>query len=169
MTIDTQLPTPPNEEESGFAGSGLSRLAAITQSPRPQLEDPWVPRYTSGSSAPSPPPDDPPGFDESQTDELISDPLLISSERFDFPDPSGKTSPSSSNEAEVDSDDPDWEAERSLSIGVHEASPSNSPDWQSGMASPTSSFSDNNPFSDANVQKHEADDTDLKMHHDKTA
>ncbi|KAF9460519.1 hypothetical protein BDZ94DRAFT_1265773 [Collybia nuda] len=169
VTIDTQLPTPPNEDESGFSGSGLAKLAVINQSPGLQLDDPWVPRYTSGSSAPTPPHNDPPGFDESQTDELVvdhQDPLSLSSHHYDFPDPSGKTSPSSSNEAEVDSDDAGWGAGRSFSIGVDDASQSNSPDWQSGMASPTSSFSDNNPFSDANVQKSEVDDAGSKTHHE---
>lgn len=158
MTIDTQLPTPPSEQESGFAGSGLSRLSALSKFTGPR-DDHWIaPRYTTNSSAPTPPSEDPPAFDVSQTDELISDSdiVLITTDHFEFPDPSAdpsaRNSPSSSNEAEIDSDD--YEIRRSFSVGVNEASRSNSPDWQSGIPSPTSSLSDHiNPFGDVNLQK----------------
>lgn len=164
MTIDTQLPTPPSED-SGYM-TGLIALPSTQTLPG----DPWSLRShnsNAGSSAASSSLDELPGFEESQTHDLFSDrrdPLLISSERFDFPDPSGKASPTSSNEAEADPDTDldDVDSEDGVSNGVEvnevEVLPGNSPvEGRSGIGSPSSSTSDDSPFNDVNSQKR--DDT----------
>lgn len=170
--MDTQLPTPPNEPTLSYPPVSSTSLMHPTTSIPPISSSRWNLRSGNsnrGSSIPSPP-DDPPDFDESQShipDTL--DPLMISSERFDFPDPSNKASPTSSNEAEADPDDLDpnaWANDEPFSIGVQEVSPTGSPDWN-GRTSPSSdSLSDTNPFADANAQKR--DDLDTKLSHDTT-
>ncbi|KAF5383617.1 hypothetical protein D9615_003721 [Tricholomella constricta] len=157
MTIDTQLPTPPNED-SGYR-TGLT----LPPSSQPLPGDPWTLRShgsNTGSSVASPSPDNLPGLDEIPSHDHFTstlDPLLISSQRFDFPDP-GKASPTSSNEVEIDSEaeDHDWEeATSAFEVGVNEVVPGNSPDSQSRKGSPSSSssISDINPFSDASMQR----------------
>lgn len=172
---EKQLPTPPNES----TGSAIQERGLLPFDPSMRkVEPPQDPRWylrsngsNTASSMPSPP-DDPPDFEESQSDTLIAesvDPLLLSSQRFDFPDPSNKGSPTSSNEAEIDLDS-DHEEARPYSVGVWEASGDNSPDWDGlsgGIGSPSSSsISDMNPFSDANVQKSDHDtETDANLSH----
>jgi ubiquitin carboxyl-terminal hydrolase 4/11/15 len=193
MTIDTQLPTPPSETNSSYMGGGVSRLAALSQtkshSLQPHANDHWNPRsngLNAGSFGPSPPPDDPPDFEDSQSNGLATsslDPLLLASRRFDsphfeFPDPSNKASPTSSNEAEADldtdPDDDDWHRPGSFAVMARDSSPGGSPDWSglSGMVSPSgSSISDMNPFTETTIQKIDNDDDlDLKdLPHEKIA
>ncbi|RDB15775.1 Ubiquitin carboxyl-terminal hydrolase 4 [Hypsizygus marmoreus] len=160
MKIDTQLPTPPSED-SGYM-TGLTSLPSV----QPLPGDPWTLRLhgsNPGSSVASPSPDDLPPLEESPANDLFAeslDPLLIASQRFDFPDPSGKASPTSSNEAEADPDtdveDIDWEDQvPPYEVGVNEVVPGNSPDGQSGIGSPSSTISDMNPFSDVNSQSYD--------------
>lgn len=160
VTIDTQLPTPPNESSSYFDGP-------LTSS---NTHDRWKLRSDGsnpGSSVPSPPADDPPDFDESQSDPLVSDhsdPLYLPSQRFDFPDPS-KASPTSSTEADPDRDSPRelddevWDQSRPFSF----RDGSSERDVVSTMASPSySELSDIDPYSDANVQKPD-ENTDMNV------
>ncbi|KAG6900323.1 hypothetical protein C0993_012520 [Termitomyces sp. T159_Od127] len=153
MTIETQLPTPPNED------SGCMTALPLPE-PEPLSADPWSLRSQgSTSSVASPSPDHLPSFEETQDQSFETlDPLLLSSERFDFPDPSTKASPTSSNEVEIDSEDlyEDWEGNTpSVEVGVKEVIPGNSPDARVGLGSSSSmsSFSDIESFSDANMQK----------------
>lgn len=150
MVTDHQLPTPPNEGDSFLAVEGLKNF--------PSRIHQWNLRTShsnGGSSIPSPPVDEPPDFEESQSDLFISDdPLSTSNQQYDFPDPSSnKPSPSSSNEAEPDLDD--WESNKGYTIGLEEVLPGDSPRWGPGstVGSPSSSLSDANPFSDSNAQK----------------
>lgn len=153
VTIDTQLPTPPNESSSYFDGP----LRSLN------THDRWKMRSDGsnpGSSVPSPPADDPPDFDESQSDPLVSDhsdPTYLSTQRFDFPDPSQKASPTSSTEADPDRDslreldDEAWDSSRPFSFRDRS---SEERDVVSTMASPSySELSDIDPYSDSNVQK----------------
>ncbi|KAG6832675.1 hypothetical protein H0H87_000857 [Tephrocybe sp. NHM501043] len=157
MNLETQLPTPPSED-SGYMS------ALPLREPRPRPADPWSIRSqdsNASSSVASPSPEDLPSFEESQSQDHVNgtlDPLLLSSERFDFPDPSAKASPTSSNEAEIDSEDvdQDWDTSTSVKVGVREVNPESSPDGGSSRlrsSSSTSSISDMGSFSDVNVQK----------------
>ncbi|KAG5645703.1 hypothetical protein DXG03_005398 [Asterophora parasitica] len=154
LFADTQLPTPPSED-IGFT-------SGITLPSSSQPVDSWTLRSHSsnaGSSVATPSPDDLPDVEEPSHDLFTSnlDPLLISSEQFDFPNPdSGKASPTSSIEAEIDSEaeDRDWEEGTStFQVGINEVL-GNSP-GQSRLASPSSSSSvlDMDPFDDVNEQK----------------
>ncbi|GLB43409.1 putative peptidase C19 family protein [Lyophyllum shimeji] len=154
MTVDTQLPTPPSEDS-------MSTPARPMLGTQPLPNDSWTPRSQGSnddSSVPSPSPDDVPALEEPLPhDQFINtlDPLSIASHRFDFPEASSKASPTSSNEAEVDTDtdDLDWEENPSgFEVGVSEVVPSNSPDAM-GSPSSASSASELNPFNDANTQK----------------
>jgi ubiquitin carboxyl-terminal hydrolase 4/11 len=161
MAVDVppQLPTPPDDGDSFIEGA--KRLGAL----QPLSSDMWsIPPHASSARAsiPSPSPDDPPGFEESLSHELILDmnddndnaiidPLLLASDRFDISEPNGldddddddldgryrNVSPSSSLEAEADEEE-DWDVMRGFdgrdSRGV-EISPSESPSWQSVSAS----------------------------------
>lgn len=160
MAVDPpQLPTPPDDDDDdSFIGGHSRRLGAL----QPISNDAWrIPQHISGSgpSFPLPSTDDLPGFEESQSHELILDmsddnanidPLLLASSRYDLPDPNGhdgddgvdgrrltSASPSSSLEAEADEDE-DWHVMRSSdgrdSRGM-ESSPAGSPSWQSLSAS----------------------------------
>ncbi|KAG6850558.1 hypothetical protein H0H93_011757 [Arthromyces matolae] len=133
--------------------------AAPLPDPQPLAIDPWSLRSqgsNAGSSVASPSPDDLPSFEDSQALDSL-DSHFLSHERFDFPEPSAKASPSSSNGADIDSDDlDDWaEENRSVEIGVKEVVPENSPSGRSGLrsSSSTSSISDIDSFSDVNTQK----------------
>ncbi|KAG6902330.1 hypothetical protein C0995_001367 [Termitomyces sp. Mi166 len=155
MTIETQLPTPPSEDSRY-----LNTLPLSASKPLPG--DPWSLRSQgSSSSIASLSPNHLPSFEESQAQDQFSttlDPLLLSSEPFDFPDPSVKTSPTSSNEVEIDSEDldEDWvENTPSIEVGVKEVVPGSSPDVKVGLGSSSSmsSISDIDSFDDVNVQK----------------
>lgn len=105
--IETQLPTPPDDDSIGrttIAGGSGGLIDAVAG--RLGGGERFLTPMTNNKSSPdaSPPPLDdtePPGFEESQFDDLIEQPL---SQRFDFPDPSSISSPTSSNEAEPDAD-----------------------------------------------------------------
>ncbi|KAF8966337.1 hypothetical protein BDZ97DRAFT_1809088 [Flammula alnicola] len=175
VTIGTQLPTPPNEPSDLINGDGHAFFSEVSTSlSRLRNNDPWNLR-SSGSNIPSPPADDPPDFDDSQALPYHNDPLLLSTQRYDFPDPASKASPTSSNEADADLDtdldqDPEWKTSlNNFSVGVTEVG-----DWDavSNQASPSySEVSDLDPFSDTNMQKlgdDEAMDTNNDAH-EKTA
>jgi ubiquitin carboxyl-terminal hydrolase 4/11/15 len=201
MVVDPpQLPTPPEDDDDDdlFIG-GRSRQLGILQ---PISNDAWrIPQHVSGAgpSLPFPMTDELPGFEESQSHELILgmsddnaniDPLLLASSRYDLPDPNGhddddgvdgrrlaSASPSSSLEAEAD-DDEDWHVTRSSDSREVEVSPSGSPSWQSvsGVGSPSESGGeDGGPFGNVNVQKRRIDghgdetDIDFIATHQKTA
>lgn len=158
---DVQLPTPPSES------------AAPTPFPFPLAQRPssagyLTPRSNSRSTPASSPPPlddvDPPTFEDSQNDELLIPedglgPLEIASQQFDFPDPSARASPTSSNEAEPDYDDPPASSSlfrRNADINCWVAN-------NNGLPSPVGSDSDMmNPFSDANLQKASADSMDTE-------
>ena len=145
MAVDNpQLPTPPDDgddDDDTFLMGGARRIGTL----QPLTNDTWsIPQHTSNARASllSPSTDDPPGFEESQSHELILDmsddnendndndssgidPLFLASNRFDIPDPNGlddeddaderrygNVSPSSSLEAEADEDE-DWDVMRS--------------------------------------------------------
>ncbi|KAG6840248.1 hypothetical protein C0991_007941 [Blastosporella zonata] len=151
MAIETQLLTPPSED-SGYSS------ALVLHEPQSLPGDPWSIRSQGsnpGSSAASPTPEDLPSFEESQSHHHVNDTLdpLLASERFDFPDPSAKASPTSSNEAEIDSEDLEWDVNTSVMVGVTEVRPESSPDGSRVRTSSTSSISDIDSFSDVNLQK----------------
>ena len=107
--FDNQLPTPPSESDA--TQHYEKRQTPIDSS---DLITEWtaLPSGTSSVSTTPPPLDEfPPSFERSQFDVILmdgtEDPLDAASHRFDFPDPSSKASPTSSNEAELDSDDDD--------------------------------------------------------------
>jgi hypothetical protein len=108
--INEQLPTPPDEPLT------LVTVSASRKQEPPQTNQNWTnpgrwptPQSESESITTSPPPLDDadnelPSFAESQLDDVLQeslDPLELSSHRFDH----GRTSPTSSNEVEVSSDD----------------------------------------------------------------
>ncbi|GBE86464.1 cysteine proteinase [Sparassis crispa] len=112
----SQLPTPPDEPivKSAFESqpqfASLKRAATerFTSLPiRRQYEDGWPTPQSDSRSSPdsSPPPlddgDPPPSFEESQSPTSL-DALALSAHQLDYPDPSSRGSPTSSNEAEPD-------------------------------------------------------------------
>lgn len=183
IVIDTQLPTPPSEKNASYFGTELTTGLVNLELPkgplRPTGSDGWpTPRSNvsnSGSPASSPPAleDGLPSFEDAPYDELLQtnlDPLQIASQQFDFPDPSNKGSPTSSNEAEPDLDEPfdddtPWNDQH---FDLPDPLLQRSPDWAGlrRMESPTgSNNSDMNPFSDANAQNTKHDDTDSRDKH----
>lgn len=116
-----QLPTPPSEGQvEVLPAQGLSaELLSNMLPPDSGLsEGSWPTPQSNARSSPSssPPPlddADPPSFEEALDDRILQspfDPLEISNQRFEFPDPSSRNSPTSSNEAEPDVDIEDlWE------------------------------------------------------------
>ncbi|KAJ3515187.1 hypothetical protein NLJ89_g1915 [Agrocybe chaxingu] len=187
VSIDTQLPTPPNEPDDYAHNDRSTFFPEHSLGSRSLDTDPWTLRSggsNAGSSVPSPPTDDPPDFEEFQPESLVSypfDALDISTQRYDFPDPSNKASPTSSNEAEVDldtdleQDDPEWETTMgTYDVGVREVyRRDGSPDWDVVSNQATQSYSDIsdvNPFSDSNVQELADEDMDTQNNaHQKTA
>jgi len=178
VTIDTQLPTPPNEKADYPSNDPpfFSMLSSLPSDLTGRRDDRWKLRSggsNAGSSVPSPPnTDDPPDFDEYQPEMLgsYSGPLNVSTQSYDFPDPSGKPSPTSSNEADADIDtdldqDTEWAsiARTDFTIEVNEVhfgrdrGSSHDVEWEdavSNEASPSySEFSDSDPFNDTNVQQ----------------
>ncbi|THH01060.1 hypothetical protein EW026_g1582 [Hermanssonia centrifuga] len=109
-TIASQLPTPPSEENDSreMTGTNINGLIEFGRS----RTDNWDASSTAQSSPGSVPPPleeaEPPSFEESQNDEVLQtslDPLQLSTQQFDFPNPgSGRGSPSSM-QAEYDNDD----------------------------------------------------------------
>ncbi|KAF8159509.1 hypothetical protein B0H34DRAFT_654719 [Crassisporium funariophilum] len=161
VTIDTQLPNPPNETNFSFTNDHNSLFSDTGMGGDGQ----WTMRSSgsnAGSSAPSPPTDDPTDLDD-YPEALVpyQHTMFRSSQRYDFPDPSSKASPTSSNEADADlSSDIEWGPSpfTTFEDEVKEVFPDNgrSPDWDivsTQASSSHSEFSDVNPFSDANVQR----------------
>ncbi|KAG7439780.1 cysteine proteinase [Guyanagaster necrorhizus] len=157
-TVDTQLPTPPNEEDT-YSGTVYSKTPSLSDD-FTLPTDRWRPISSAPYSLPSPAADDPPGFDESiDSNDLLSNyddhALTHSRLGYNFPDPSSNASPTSSVEAEADLDtdpdleDEDWQGSGSSSFRVRETSPTLSEIGLDRMGSPSdSSLSDLNPFAD---------------------
>ncbi|THH21501.1 hypothetical protein EW146_g63 [Bondarzewia mesenterica] len=118
INADSQLPTPPNEPvrsrypDEQVLNSVLQDFTQRTAALQPYPGH-W-PMSQSGLSSltTTPPPleegDYLPSFENAKYDDIIDsalDPLALSTRQFDFPDPSSKASPTSSIEAELDSDD----------------------------------------------------------------
>jgi ubiquitin carboxyl-terminal hydrolase 4/11/15 len=108
--INEQLPTPPDEPLTLITVSSSRKQDPSQANHNWPSTGRWpTPQSESSSISTSPPPLDEadselPSFSESQFDEVLQDsldPLVLSSNRFDF----GRVSPTSSNEVEVDSDD----------------------------------------------------------------
>ncbi|KAF8906237.1 hypothetical protein CPB84DRAFT_1844494 [Gymnopilus junonius] len=167
-SMDAHLPTPPNEP-ADFIHS--DRLPFFSSDLRLESSDSWNLRSggsNAGSSVPSPPTDDARDFDDYHQSMSYSGPLALATQRFAFPDPASKASPTSSNEADVDLDidldTEDWDsAHEKYRVSVREVSSGNgrSPDWDpvSNRASPSySEVSDLDPFSDVNIQKSKDDE-----------
>ena len=150
-SVDTQLPTPPNEI--------VAPTVVLPQ--KPQHIGWRTPRSHNKSSSPSsspPPLDELPNFEESQHDQLIAptglNSLLMDDEQtFRFPS-THKTSPTSSNEAEADDEDTALRGLEGSPIQLLEG------EWHLSSSSPSPIDSDSNPFSDANSQKNEVVDND---------
>lgn len=120
----------------------------------------WLSDVSNDDSSHSSPRDDPPDFE---------DPLLLSaqrfdSQRFDFPDPSHRVSPTSSNEAEADIDSivEDWKNDDSQ-FAVDVISPNRSPNWSVSGMSPGSSISETNPFVDESLVSGSDDGADVNV------
>ncbi|KAF8637637.1 hypothetical protein AX17_002705 [Amanita inopinata Kibby_2008] len=108
MAVDTQLPTPPDESRPELQFSPADTDDAHSNIPLRRRRDYWHRRSFDGSPGPSPPVDDYSLYepqDDLPFSESLDNPLSLSSSRFDFPDPSSKASPTSSNEALADQDD----------------------------------------------------------------
>jgi ubiquitin carboxyl-terminal hydrolase 4/11/15 len=171
VTIDTHLPTPPNEPTSNPMSTSIAPHFPYQHSEVNQEQ--WNLRSAgsnAGSSLPSPPADDPIDAQDYSHD---SDALIRATQRYDFY-PFNKASPTSSNEAEADINEVilDWGSSPDhFEDEVKEVLPDNrSPDWDTVSTLASSSYSDfsdiNNAFSDANTRKIE--DTTLKPLHEKT-
>jgi ubiquitin carboxyl-terminal hydrolase 4/11 len=112
VPINEQLPTPP-EEPLAVSSSRKQDLTLTQTNHNWTSSGRWqTPQSESSSITTSPPPLDeadselPPSFSDSQFDAVLEDslePLVLSSSsnQYEF----GRTSPTSSNEVEVDSDD----------------------------------------------------------------
>jgi len=192
VTIDTHLPTPPNEKADYPSNNQpyFSMLSSLSSDLTGRPDDSWNMRSggsNAGSSVPSPAnTDDPPDFDEYQPDIFGSynDRIHVPQRRYDFPDPTGKASPTSSNEADADIDtdldqDTEWASQTNFTIIANEIrfglgrGRSHDTGWEDAVsheASPSySELSDSDPFSDTNVQQKFSDD-EMKIHSDeKTA
>jgi ubiquitin carboxyl-terminal hydrolase 4/11 len=136
---DTQLPTPPAEDDEMFSDQNKHASTGLKLSPKTSSKQDWRPptmeywENSSTSPASTPPPLDDlelPSFEEAQQDPIIASnltPLELSSTQFDFPDPTvSGGSPSSvraefdqeSQDLEMDSDDSDrrnWKSSRNSS------------------------------------------------------
>ncbi|KAI0272603.1 hypothetical protein BC834DRAFT_817600 [Gloeopeniophorella convolvens] len=127
--ITEQLPTPPNELATQASGSGSGKRDAPQTSSWTSSGRWATPKSESSSLSTSPPPLDDgdaelPSFADSQFDDVLQeslDPLALSAQRYDFPDPvPGRASPTSSNEVNPDSDD---EAGGRLGVDSRHSSP----------------------------------------------
>jgi ubiquitin carboxyl-terminal hydrolase 4/11/15 len=178
VTMDSQLPTPPNEKVDYPSNDRpyFSILSSLSSDRTGRPSDSWNMRSggsNAGSSVPSPPnTDDPPDFDEYQPEIFgpYSDRINIP-QRYEFPDPSGKASPTSSNEADADIDtdldqDTEWASVTTNLVRFgHGRGRSHNTGWEdaSHEASPSySELSDSDPFSDANVQQKFSDDEPME-------
>jgi ubiquitin carboxyl-terminal hydrolase 4/11 len=172
VTIDTHLPTPPNEPTSNRMSNSIAPHFPHLHSEVNQEQ--WNLRSAgsnAGSSLPSPPADDPTD-DPIDAQDYSHDALFRATQRYDFY-PS-KPSPTSSNEADADADEVvlDWGSSPDhFEDEVKDVLPDDrSPDWDTVSTLASSSYSDfsdiNNAFSDANNRKIE--DTTLKPLHEKT-
>lgn len=112
-----QLPTPPSDNESPFnvqlrPVAKASRFVNASGTWDGQKHAGWdttSSKSLSSSSSSPPPLDDaePPSFEASMADEVLQsslDPLQISAQQFDFPDPSSSHDSPSSMQAELDRD-----------------------------------------------------------------
>ena len=169
MTIDTQLPTPPNEPTSNRMSTSVAPHFTHLHSEINQEQ--WNLRSAgsnAGSSLPSPPADDP-----TDAQDYSHDALLPAIQGYDLY-VSNKASPTSSNEADADTDEVllDWGSSPDhFEDEVKDVLPENrSPDWDTVSTLASSSYSDfsdiNNAFSDVNARKIE--DITLKPIHEKT-
>ncbi|KAF8141639.1 cysteine proteinase [Boletus edulis] len=157
-SVDTQLPTPPNEI--------VAPTFVVPQ--KPQSIDWRTPRsHNRSTPSSSPPPlDELPNFEESQRDQLLpgagSNSLLMDDEQtYHFPSSSFKPSPTSSNEVEPDDDDAaDLRGPEGSPIQLLEG------EWQLSSSSPSPIDCDSNPFSDANSQKNEVVDNFVLLNND---
>ncbi|KAL1708415.1 hypothetical protein EV121DRAFT_254436 [Schizophyllum commune] len=151
MNVDTQLPTPPEEDSPFFEQDSSVTLSQVNHSK-------WRAIPSPAYSDPPPLLDEPPEFGSHTLDPVITGP------HFQFPNPEnvgGPISPSSSTGVEHDSDEAnagDLEDEADLwrpdkwSDTSH-LNRANSPEASISMAdSPASSSNSDNPFSDANRQ-----------------
>jgi ubiquitin carboxyl-terminal hydrolase 4/11/15 len=173
VSIDTHLPTPPNEPTSNRMSTSIAPFFPHLHS-EVNLEEQWNLRSAgsnAGSSLPSPPADDP---IDSQA--YSHDALIRATHRYDFYS-SSKASPTSSNEADADIDEVlmDWGSspDHNFEDEVRDVLPdtdNRSPDWDTVSTLASSSYSDfsdiNNAFSDVHTRK--IDDTTLKPLHEKT-
>ncbi len=130
--VETQLPTPPNEPTQFGIGSS-SKVQPELPSHVKHLQSTendgaWhlrSSRSNAESSVPSPPAEDLPDYDDYDSLSPGSFAIDILRQRFSFPDPAQKASPTSSNEAEadadidtdIDQDDRDWEEMPNLDVG----------------------------------------------------
>lgn len=180
IAIGTQLPTPPNETDDLTGGERPHFFPGMSTSLALHSNDRWGLRSagsTGGSSVPSPPNDDTNDFDDYPDESGIykGDALEISARRYDFPDPSNKASPTSSNEADIDvdtdldQDDQDWDTSMDKYEEVPVSGPISTgeePRWNSANSRGSPSYSDLSevdPFSDANAQKPNEDDSVYKI------
>jgi ubiquitin carboxyl-terminal hydrolase 4/11/15 len=108
--INEQLPTPPDEPLALVTVSSSRKQDLNQANHNWSSTGRWpTPQSESSSISTSPPPMDEadselPSFSDSQFDAVLEgslDPLVLSSKQFDF----GRTSPTSSNEVEIDPDD----------------------------------------------------------------
>jgi ubiquitin carboxyl-terminal hydrolase 4/11 len=154
MTIDNQLPTPPNESETpSYVDAGMSELSTLASfthflpQQTPSVEG-WPPRSMSLLSSI-------PGFREGldhfersfvERAYAYDDPLQAATQQYDFPDPPSKGSPTSSVEVQPDCDDVTWPE-------IIESDSPDSAEWQGEpVYSPDSSVSEvNHPLFDAHV------------------
>lgn len=125
------MPTPPNEPtqfEIGSSNKVQSELPSHVEHLRSTDDDgAWhlrPLRSNAESSVPSPPAEDLPDYDDYHPISPGSFAIDLLRQRFSFPDPAQKASPTSSNEAEADADidtdidqeDRDWEEMPNLDI-----------------------------------------------------
>jgi ubiquitin carboxyl-terminal hydrolase 4/11/15 len=123
--INEQLPTPPDEPLTLVTVSSSRKQDLNQANHNWSSSGRWpTPQSESSSISTSPPPLDEadselPSFSDSQYDAVLEgslDPLVLSSNQFDF----GRTSPTSSNEVEIDPDD---EPSGNLETDSRQASP----------------------------------------------
>ncbi|PFH51822.1 hypothetical protein AMATHDRAFT_74701 [Amanita thiersii Skay4041] len=109
MIVDTQLPTPPDESRLELPSSPAETEDAYGSVPLSRKREQW--RSLDASPTASPSLDSYSLHDELQDDltfpEQGEDPLSAATSRYDFPNPSSRASPTSSNEALADQDEYD--------------------------------------------------------------
>jgi ubiquitin carboxyl-terminal hydrolase 4/11/15 len=166
ITTDNQLPTPPNEEDSAGGTSKLKSVAPFKSNANSEYGGWPTPRSNVASCASSPPQLDDielPNFGDGHSFEDTSamNTLFLGSQHYNFPDPSAKISPASSNGAEPNHEDVENWRMHHFEDGLPPRGIQDAPfdsealplGWR-GVDSPNgSSASDMNPFSDANVEK----------------